>query len=179
MTRGAQPWAAFDALQRQMVDQALETFGIATLSDAEKTRLSGVWHRLDAWPDVPTGLARLKRDYIVSTLSNGSVRQLVDLAKYAGLPWDLVLSVELFRAYKPDPRVYRGAVELLQAPADAVMMVAAHGYDLRAARAEGLRTAFVRRPREWGDGGPVEEPEPGEFDLVVDDQEQLADHLGS
>lgn len=178
VTAGEQPWADFDALQRLMLEQVLDQLGVTALTDEDRAHLSRVWRRLDAWPDSSPGLTRLKQRLIVSTLSNGSVRQLVDLARHAGLPWDLVLSVELFHAYKPDPRVYRGAVQLLQVPPGAIMMVAAHVYDLRAARAEGMRTAFVRRPREWGADAGAEQAEPGEFDLEVDDLEDLALRLG-
>jgi 2-haloacid dehalogenase len=176
--RGELPWAPFDALQRLMLDQVLEQFGIANLSEEEKTKFGSVWARLDPWPDSRTGLDRLRTRYIVAPLSNGSVRQLVELSRHGRLAWDAVFSVELFRAYKPDPRVYNGAVELLQAPAEAVMMVAAHVDDLRAARAQGMRTAFVRRPMEWGPSGKPEPFDHGEFDRVADDFEDLAGQLG-
>ncbi|TME92091.1 MAG: haloacid dehalogenase type II, partial [Chloroflexi bacterium] len=117
--------------------------------------------------------------FVVCALSNGSVWQLVSLAKRAGLPWDLILSVEMFHAYKPDPRVYQGAAELLQCRPAEVMMVAAHAYDLRAARDVGLRTAFVVRPLEWGPHATAELPEPGEFDLVARDFMDLADQLAA
>jgi 2-haloacid dehalogenase len=132
---------------------------------------------MDPWPDAVSGLLRLKRRFIITPLSNGSMRQLVGIARHAVLPWDLVLSVELFHAYKPDPRIYRGAIELLQLQPAEVLMVAAHTYDLRAARAEGMQTAFVGRPQEWGPDGSAEAYEPGEFDLVVRDFEDLATQL--
>jgi 2-haloacid dehalogenase len=113
----------------------------------------------------------------VCALSNGSVWQLVSIAKRAGLPWDLILSVEMFHAYKPDPRVYQGAVELLQCRPSEVMMVAAHAYDLRAARDVGMRTAYVARALEWGPQATAEQPGPGEFDILARDFSDLADQL--
>src|SRR5207248_6507239 len=116
------------------------------LSEDEKDRLNRVWHRLRPWRDVTAGLQRLKRKFVLATLSNGNVSLLVALARHAGLPWDCILSAELCQRYKPDPLAYRMAAELLSLPSDAVMLVAAHNSDLLAARREGLRTGFVARP---------------------------------
>ena len=179
VTRGELAWSPFDHLQRVMLDQVLERSGVSDVTDAERAQLTGVWGRMDSWPDAVPGLNRLKRQFVVCALSNGSVWQLVSLAKRAGLPWDLILSVEMFHAYKPDPRVYQGAAELLQCRPAEVMMVAAHAYDLRAARDVGLRTAFVVRPLEWGPHATAELPEPGEFDLVARDFMDLADQLAA
>jgi 2-haloacid dehalogenase len=178
VSRGELTWSPFDHLQRVMLDDVLRTFGV-DLSEQERTQLAAVWSRMDAWPDAVSGLTRMRRALIVGAVSNGSVWQLVNIAKHAGLPWDLILSVEMFRAYKPDPRVYRGAVELLQCQPDEIMMVAAHRYDLEAARGVGMRTAFVARPREWGQGGPVESADHGEFDIVAADFEDLAAQIGA
>jgi 2-haloacid dehalogenase len=175
---GELAWSPFDDLQRLMLDQVLDDFGIVRLTEAEKTQLSQMWAHMDAWPDAVPGLARLKRRYIVCALSNGSVHQLVNIAKGAGLPWDLIISVEMFHAYKPDPRVYLGALGLLQCRPDEVMMVATHAYDLRAAASQGLRTAFVARPFEWGPQRIAERGEPGEFNIVAEDLEDLASQLG-
>jgi 2-haloacid dehalogenase len=155
-----------------MLDQVIDDLPVV-----DRDQLAGVWSRMDPWPDAVSGLLRLKRRFIITPLSNGSMRQLVGIARHAVLPWDLVLSVELFHAYKPDPRIYRGAIELLQLQPAEVLMVAAHTYDLRAARAEGMQTAFVGRPQEWGPDGSAEAYEPGEFDLVVRDFEDLATQL--
>lgn len=174
VTRGDLPWAPFDELQRMMLDEVLPD-----LPDMARDDLAGVWSRMDAWPDAVPGLARLKRNFIITPLSNGSMRQLVGIARHAQLPWDLVLSVELFHAYKPDPRIYRGAVELLQLQPAEVMMVATHTYDLRAARSEGLQTAFVARPYEWGPAASAEDFSPDEFTLVARDFEDLATQLNS
>jgi 2-haloacid dehalogenase len=167
VTAGERPWATFDELQLWMLEQVLAEHGITQLTDAQKLELSYVWRRLDPWPDAAPGLAQLKERFVVCALSNGSVWQLIQLARYGRLPWDSVFSVELFKAYKPDPRVYLGACELLQLPPEQVMMVAAHVYDLRSARDYGMKTAFVARPQEWGPGGSAEPYQPGEFDIVA------------
>jgi 2-haloacid dehalogenase len=120
------------------------------------------------------GLTRLKAHHVISPLSNASFAGMVNLARFAGLPWDCILTAENFRAYKPRPEVYRGAVELLGLPAADVMLVAAHNYDLRAARAEGLRTAFVPRPTEYGPGQTTDLAPDGPWDIVAKGLEDLA-----
>jgi 2-haloacid dehalogenase len=178
VTRGELAWGPFDQLQRMMLDQVLQDLRVEGVGQDEREQLAAIWGRMTPWPDVPAGLARLRERYIVAPLSNGSVRQLVGIARNGGLVWDLVLSVELFHTYKPDPRVYLGALELLQCQPGEIMMVASHVYDLRAAREQGMRTAFVSRPWEWGPDGPSERPEPGEFDIEARDIEDLARQLG-
>ncbi len=171
------PWASADALQRTMLEQVLAEHPDHGLQEAQRAWLAAVWERFDPWPDSRPGLARLKARYTICTLSNGSVRQLIGGAKHAGLPWDAVFSAELFGAYKPDPRVYQGALRLLQLAPEEVMMVASHVYDLRSARGHGLRTAFVARPLEYGPGTTPEQPAPGEFDFSVNDLEELAGQM--
>lgn len=178
---GAQPWTDLDGLHRASLDELLAEFGVAdAVDEAARADLVHAWHRLDPWPDSVAGLTRLRRRYTIAPLSNGGVALLVDMARRAGLPWDLVLSAELVHAYKPDPATYLSAPRLLKLPADQVMMVAAHLDDLAAARSNGLRTAYVRRPDEWGPGGTAPEPGPGDRpDVVVDSITELADQLGA
>lgn len=147
--RGASPWRSIDELNLEILMPLAARAGLR-LKSAEMHDLNAAWHRLKPWPDSATGLARLKRHFVIGTLSNGNVSLLVDLARNGRLPWDVVLSAELFGHYKPDPEVYLGAAELLDLPAKAVMLVAAHKDDLGAARRCGLQTAFVRRPMEHG-----------------------------
>lgn len=143
-------WTRLDALHRQILDGMLPRFGLEQLDEAQRDALNRVWHRLDPWPDSVAGLARLKTRFTICTLSNGHIGLLTEMAKRGGLPWDCVLSAEVFRAYKPDPRVYLGAAGVFdRAPAE-VMMVAAHHEDLAAARACGLATAYIERPLEFG-----------------------------
>jgi 2-haloacid dehalogenase len=162
---GELPWMNIDQLHRMILDGLLPKFGLEDLDEAELDHLNRVWHRLDPWPDSRKGLAMLKRRYVIATLSNGNVSLLVNMAKHGGLPWDTVLSAELFRHYKPDPEAYLGAAAMLGLEPSEVMMVAAHKNDLRAAQACGLATAFVGRPREKGPKIKVDvKPEPG-FDF--------------
>jgi 2-haloacid dehalogenase len=150
-----------DVLHRQILDEILPRFGLAHLDEAQRESLNRVWHRLDPWPDSVAGLARLKTRFTICTLSNGNIGLLTDMAKRAGLPWDCVLSAEVFQAYKPDPRVYLGAAEVFGVAPAEVMMVAAHHEDLAAARACGLATAYVERPLEFGAAQPKDvSPQP-------------------
>jgi 2-haloacid dehalogenase len=172
---GELPWTKLDALHRATLEDLIAEFGLGAWSAAEREHFNHVWHRLAPWPDSCAGLKRLRQRYVLATLSNGNVSLLVDLVRHGALPFDTVLSAELFRHYKPDPEVYGGARELL---GDELMLVAAHVADLRAARACGLRTAFVARPFEHGPAGRAEEPLAGEFDYVARDLEDLATQLG-
>jgi len=150
--KGTLPWMKLDALHRMILDDLLVEFKIGGLSEDEKEHLNHVWHRLKPWPDAVRGLERMKENYVLATLSNGNVSLLVEMAKNAGLPWDAVLSAELFHHFKPDREIYLGAADMLGCKPAEVMMVAAHPRDLRAARDCGLRTAFVARPLENGPG---------------------------
>ena len=173
---GELEWTNFDELHRISLDEVLGEHGVEGLSEDDKADLVRLWRRLRPWPDSVAGLTILRASYVVATLSNGNVRLLTDLVKAGGLPFDCILSAELFGAYKPDPRTYLGAAGLLDLPPEAVMMVAAHPYDLTAAAERGLRTAFVERPLEWGPGGKKEEPDPG-VDVVASDLLDLAVRL--
>lgn len=177
--RGETPWRNLDALQRESLEELLDRFNIEGLTETEIVSLSRAWHRLDPWPDVIPGLQRLKPDYVIAPLSNGHVRLLTDIAKRAGIPWDLILSSELSGHYKPDEEVYLTAVDLLDFDADEVMMVAAHEYDLEASRDLGLHTAYIHRPHEWGpnEAASAEKPDESAYDIVANDFVELAEHL--
>jgi 2-haloacid dehalogenase len=175
---GALPWTDIDGLHRRILDRLLAERGIV-LPEATVADLNRVWHRLAPWPDSVAGLTRLKRRFTITTLSNGNVALLVNMAKNAGLPWDTVFSAELFNHYKPDPEVYLGAARLLGLAPEELMLAAAHPSDLRAAAACGLRTAYVPRPLERGPGGAMEAWTEGEFDLVAADFIELAARMGA
>lgn len=175
--RGELPWTRLDDLHRGRLVELLDGAGI-TVSDSEIDELNRAWHRLDPWPDSVTGLIRLKRSFVITTLSNGNVSLLTNMAKRAGLPWDCVLSAEIFGHYKPDREAYLGCAKILDVAPDELMLVAAHPSDLRAARAAGLATAYVHRPLEQGPDRTSVRPAEGEFDVTADDFHDLADRLG-
>ena len=170
-------WANLDQLNRLFAERFMAAQGKA-LNAREVDQVMGFWRRLEPWPDVAEGLARLRRRFVVATLSNAGVASLTRLARHGGMTFDCILSAELFRRYKPDPETYLGAVALLDVRPEEAMMAAAHGDDLAAASALGLRTAFVRRAREWGDRESPERPEPA-FDIVADDLVDLAARLAA
>jgi 2-haloacid dehalogenase len=143
-------WTRIDELHRIILDGILPRFGLEHLSEAERQHLNRAWHRLDAWPDSVEALTRLKARFTICTLSNGNIGLLTNMAKRAGLPWDCILSAEVFRAYKPDPATYLGVAQTFDAAPDEVMLVAAHQEDLDAARPCGLQTAYIERPLEFG-----------------------------
>jgi 2-haloacid dehalogenase len=171
-------WTRIDELHRLILDDLLPKFGLSHLSDAERVHLNRVWHRLDAWPDSVAGLLRLKKKFIICSLSNGNLGLLTDMAKRAGLPWDCVMSAEVFRAYKPDPATYLGVAQVFDLAPHQVTLCAAHHDDLAAARDCGLRTAYIERPLEFGAMQPKDvSPEAGN-DLHARDIHALADLLG-
>ena len=177
--RGELPWMNLDAVHRMLLDRLLGEFSVTGLTEAEKDHLNRIWHRLKPWPDSVSGLGRLRKRFTVATLSNGNMALLTNLAKNAGLTWDCILSAELARHYKPDKEVYQMAADLLGLRPEQIMMVAAHKEDLRAARSIGFKTAFVRRPLEFGaEGHPDLEPDPS-FDVLADDFTDLAGQLGA
>jgi 2-haloacid dehalogenase len=173
--RGDVPWTNLDALQAQSLREIGPRFGLPlTLSDTDRAYLLTGWRRLKPWPDSVAGLTRLKANYVIAPLSNGNVALLVGMAKQAGLTWDMVFATELFRHYKPDPETYLGAVALLGLAPGEVMMAAAHNYDLAAARALGLRTAFFPRPTEYGPHQTKDFAADSDWDVVASDILDLA-----
>src|ERR1035437_275097 len=154
--KGEIPWTNLDRLHRAILENLLKEFNIEGLSEEEKDHWNRVWHRLKPWPDSVAGLTRLKKKYTIAPLSNGNVALLTDMAKHAGIPWDLILSAELARHYKPDREAYLSAVDLLELKPEEIMMCAAHSSDLTAARSFGLRTGFIDRPGEFGQPGKAD-----------------------
>ncbi len=173
---GELPFQTADQLHRRMLDILLAELGVEA-AEAEVSELNRAWHRLHPWIDSPGGLQRLRSRFVASTLSNGNVELLVNMAKFGGLPWDCVLSAEITGAFKPEPQCYQRAAELLGCESHQVMMVAAHQADLLAAARTGMRTAFVPRPEEAGPNFPVDlTPDPS-FDIVATDFHDLAAQL--
>jgi 2-haloacid dehalogenase len=175
---GKLPWMNIDQLHRMILDELIERFGIRGLKEAEKDHLNRAWHRLRPWPDSVRGLRRLKQGFVISTLSNGNVSLLTNMAKNAGLPWDCVISAELFHHYKPDPEAYLGAAKMLGFQPAQVMLVAAHKDDLRAAKRCGLKTAFVIRPKETNPAEKKDLSPDRAFNYNCTSFLELADQLG-
>lgn len=173
---GETPWKNLDSLHRASLEELLAEFGIKELSEAEKDHLNRAWHRLDPWPDAVEGLRRIKEEHIISPLSNGNVALLTNMAKRARLPWDLILSAESVRRYKPDTETYLLMPRLFSFEPEEVMMVAAHVDDLLKARKAGLKTAYVKRPEEFGPGGEAESPDPS-IDIVAEDLIELSERI--
>jgi 2-haloacid dehalogenase len=175
---GRRPWTILDVLHRESLGRLVERYGIGGLAEADLDHMNRAWHRLDPWPDVVEGLTRLKRTRIIAPCSNGNIALMVNMAKRAGLPWDCILGAETARAYKPTPETYLASCRQLGLPPAAVMMVAAHNRDLRAAKAQGLATAFVARPAEHGPGQTSDlAPEADCVDVPASSFVELAEKL--
>jgi len=175
--RGEAPWTVLDDLHLQSLERLVVAQGIAGLTPDDLAAMNDLWHRLRPWPDSVPGLTRLKRRFIIGPLSNGNTTLLVDMAKNAGLPWDVIMASDVFGHYKPDPETYLGACRLLRAAPGQVMLCAAHNADLLAARALGLKTAFVPRPTEYGPS-QVRDFAPAEaWDFIVTGIDDLASQL--
>jgi 2-haloacid dehalogenase len=173
---GRMPYCKLDVLHRRNLEITLKKFGVATLSEDDKRELNLAWHRLDAWPDVPPGLARLKRKYLLAPVSNGNIGLMVDLARRNHFPWDAILGADIAHDFKPKPRVYLAAAEAFDLKPDQCMMVAAHTKDLMAAAALSLRTGHIARPNEHGPGrGETAPKEP--VDIAAKSLEDLAEKL--
>ena len=176
---GRRAWTILDVLHRESLDALVRRYGIRGLSEAELDHLNRAWHRLDPWPDVVPGLERLKKKLVIAPCSNGNIALMVNLAKRAGLPWDCILGAETAHAYKPLPEAYLAACRHLGLRPEEVMMVAAHNGDLKAAKAQGLATAFVPRPTEHGPGQRTDlAADPSCVDVAARDFVDLAARLG-
>ena len=174
--KGEIPWTVLDDLHRESLVTLLNQHGIA-LDEATIDRVNYFWHQLEPWPDVPHGLQRLKEHTIIATLTNGNVSLMVDVARHAKLPWDMIFCAELFEHYKPDSEVYLGACRLLRLPPEEVMLCAAHNADLRAARALGMKTAFIPRRTEYGPQQSKDLEAEEAWDFVAEDLVALSESL--
>ena len=175
---GRTAFCKLDVLHRRNLDHILPRFGISGLAEDAARSLNLAWHRLNAWPEVPGALARLKKRFLLAPVSNGNISLMVDLARRNNLPWDTILGAEIAGDYKPKPRVYLRACEAFDLPPGACMMVAAHTRDLLAAAALGLRTGHVARPNERGPGKGEAQPT-APVDVAAASLEDLASKLGA
>lgn len=178
LAAGSGSFTLIDELHLGILDDVLRDFGITHLTAADKRELNRAWHRLPAWPDAVDGLTRLKKKFTICTLSNGNIGLLTNMAKNAGLPWDCVLSAEVFKAYKPDPRTYLGVAGVFDVSPGQVMLAAAHHDDLAAARGCGLMTGYIERPMEFGATQPKDVSPRADNSLHARDIGALADQLG-
>ncbi|MBU6304718.1 MAG: haloacid dehalogenase type II [Betaproteobacteria bacterium] len=176
--KGQQAWTKIDVLHRMILDRIVGEFGLNHLSEQTRQDLNRIWHRLAPWPDTVPGLLRLKQRFTIVTLSNGNLGLLSNMAKAANLPWDLILSAEVFRHYKPDPETYLGVADVFDLMPEEVMLVAAHTDDLQAAQQCGLKTAYIHRPTEYGTRKPKPMPDVSRFDVSADSFTDLAAALG-
>ena len=175
--KGQLAWTTLDELHRAALVNLLPTFKLEQLSANDVDDLTTLWHRLKPWPDARPGLERLKSHFLIGPLSNGNFALMVELNKFAGLGWDFVFGSDIFRHYKPDPETYLEACSLLGLKPAQVVMVAAHNYDLHAARSFGLHTAFIPRPTEYGPSQTKDLRAEGPWDIVATDLEDLARQL--
>ena len=175
---GKREFTVLDVLHRESLDVLIDKFGLSRMTEAQREHVNKVWHRLDGWPDSVGGLARLKSKYIIAPLSNGNISLLTDIAKHTGLPWDLNLSTEVFRCYKPQPESYLGVCSALRLDPSEVMMCAAHNNDLLAAKNCGLKTAFWPRPTEYGPTQTDNLVATEAWDVVAKDIRDLATQMG-
>lgn len=176
--KGELPWTKLDALHRASLDALVAQFGIQGLTEADLVHINLGWHRLNGWPDSVPGLTRLKSKFIVGPLSNGNVSLLSNMAKFAGLPWDMIFGSDLFGHFKPDPETYLGVAKMMDLAPDQVMMAAAHNGDLAAARKCGLMTAFFPRPGEYGPNQKRDYAADQDWDVVATNIEDMATQLG-
>lgn len=176
--RGEAPYRRLDDLHRESLVKVLEEFGLSLEDPAELEHLNRVWHRLDPWPDSVPGLTRLKGKFIIATMSNGHVALMVNMAKHAGLPWDMILGSEPAQNFKPKSVVYLTGADWLGLEPGEVMMTAAHNHDLAAARRLGFRTAYINRPTEYGPNQHKDTEAESDWDYITSSMEELADRLG-
>jgi 2-haloacid dehalogenase len=177
---GERPWVRLDVLQRENLEQLLAAHGVAVddIPEQDLADLTRAWERLDPWPDAVEGLTRLKRRFAIAPISNGHIAGMLHLARFGGLPWDAILGAEISRSYKPQPETYLKSLEAAGYEPGQSAMVAAHNGDLRAARALGMRTVFVRRPHEYVPDQDTDLQDEEDWDVAAVSLNEVADLLG-
>ena len=175
---GKRGFTRLDILHAENLDHVLAANGLTCFSASEKAHLVKAWHRLQGWPDASAGLYRLKQQFIIAPQSNGNIALIVNMAKAADLPWDVVLGAEIVQTYKPRPEAYERACDALGLRSEDCMMVAAHNDDLFAARNTGMKTAFVRRPTEHGSQQTKDLTAESDWDVCANSFLELAEQLG-
>ena len=179
MLGAVDPDFTIDDVHREVLDEVLGESGIGEFSAEDRRAIAQRWHELGAWPDFVPALARLRRRYVCVSFTILSLSLVIDVSRRNAILWDAVVPCEMLRVYKTRPEAYRRTAAHLAVEPQEILMVVCHNFDLDAARGEGYRTAFVRRPEEWGPAGPPDpNPNPA-TDLVVAGFAELADRLGT
>ncbi len=179
MVGSVSPGFNIDDVHRDVLDELANEHSLAVLTRRERAEIVRTWHTLRAWSDFVPALNRLRAGYPVVSFTILSTALVIDVSRLNGITWDCLICCEMLDVYKTQPEAYQRAARLLQLRPDELLMVACHNFDLLAARREGYRTAFVRRPQEWGDAGPPDPVPDPSIDLVVDDFPALAAALGT
>ena len=174
---GQRDYVRLDILHRESLDSLLPVYNLEALNADQRNHVNRVWHRLQPWDDVRSGLQQLKPHFILATLSNGNIELMVNMARNAGLPWDMILGAELAQTYKPDPQAYLVSMDMLGLEPSQCLMVAAHNDDLRQAATLGMNTAFIARPTEYGDRQTVDFHAEEAWDLDCSSIVDLANRL--
>jgi 2-haloacid dehalogenase len=173
------PGFTFDDVHRRVLHEVIADFGLQSLTAEDRDMIWRAWHQLDAWPDFPAALARLRKKYVAASFTLLTTGLVIGVSRRNGFDWDAIISCEMIGVYKTRPEAYLTAARWLQLPPEQIMMVACHNFDLNAARECGYKSAFVRRPAEWGPGGPPDPAPNPAHDLIVDTFDELAARLGA
>ncbi|MFC5449000.1 HAD-IA family hydrolase [Paenibacillus aestuarii] len=183
IVKGLRPVEKIDVLNKRKLLELIERYGITFISPEDIEQLNLIWHRLTPWCDSLPGLLQLSKKYMLGPFSNGDFRLLLDMEKYWNLPWDFIISGQMFNKFKPDPTIYMDAVNLLGGKSQEILMVSAHPADLDGAANAGISTAYIPRPFEFGkySGGYVEPQNKIKTkpNLIVSDFVCLANILGT
>jgi 2-haloacid dehalogenase len=179
MVSAVSPSFNIEDVHRRVLDAVIEEFELTALTADNRASIWRKWHALDAWPDVPPALVRLKTKYVVVSFTILSTSLVIDVSRRNGLGWDCIVSCEMIGAYKTQPQAYRTCAQWLGYQPDQLLMVACHNFDLMAARDEGYLSAFVHRPAEWGPAGPPDPVPNPAHDIVAQDFTDLAAQLGA
>ncbi|MEI6723235.1 MAG: haloacid dehalogenase type II [Betaproteobacteria bacterium] len=179
ITGQVRPAFNFDDVHRRVLDRVLADHKLDPLTAEDRDAVWRTWHALDAWPDFPAALARLRKKYVVASFTLLTTSLVVDVSKRNGIDWDAIISCEMIGMYKTRPEAYMTAAKWLQLDPSEILMVACHNFDLNAALGCGYKTAFVKRPTEWGPGGPPDPVPNPAHTMVLEDFPELATRLGA
>lgn len=179
ITGQVRPAFNFDDVHRSVLDRVIADHKLDLLSAEDRDAVWRTWHALDAWPDFPAALARLRKKYVVASFTLLTTSLVVDVSKRNGIDWDAIISCEMIGMYKTRPEAYMTAAKWLQLDPSEILMVACHNFDLNAALGCGYKTAFVKRPNEWGPGGPPDPVPNPAHTMVLEDFPELVTRLGA